>query len=78
LGMSGEKCEVDALTVVMRAEGSGFARLSGLAVPSLKPSKLIGVNSGKREYQRRIADTLLSAVKTAPDAQSLRGAFARF
>ena len=25
LGMSGEKCEVDALTVVMRAEGSGFA-----------------------------------------------------
>ncbi len=23
LGMSGEKCEIDALTVVMRAEGSG-------------------------------------------------------
>ncbi|STI79435.1 Uncharacterised protein [Escherichia coli] len=33
LGMSGEKCEVDALTVVMRAEGAGLPMASCVILP---------------------------------------------
>ncbi len=33
VGMSGEKCEVDALTVVMRAEGAGLPMASCVILP---------------------------------------------